>query len=284
MKTVILGSKGMLGYELDKVFSNYDPILLSKDDLDITDKDRVKFKINELKPELIINAAAYTGVDGAEENEELATKTNGHAVGYIVEASSKINATLVHFSTDYVFDGSKKQGYTEYDKPNPINAYGRSKLAGENEILRFPPATTAGRQDDKLKYYIIRTSWLYGEHGKNFVDTMLSLSKKGELIKVVDDQFGSPTYTIDLALATRQIIEDKRPSGIYHRTNSGITSWYDFTKEIFNAFDVKTDVAPCASNEFPRPAKRPKYSILKSTKLPEMRPWQEALQDYKSNQ
>ncbi len=113
---------------------------------------------------------------------------------------------------------------------------------------------------------------------------MLSLSKKGELIKVVDDQFGSPTYTIDLALATRQIIEDKRPSGIYHRTNSGITSWYDFTKEIFNAFDVKTDVAPCASNEFPRPAKRPKYSILKSTKLPEMRPWQEALQDYKSNQ
>jgi dTDP-4-dehydrorhamnose reductase len=178
----------------------------------------------------------------------------------------------VHFSTDYVFDGSKKEGYVEGDKPSPINAYGRSKLAGEKAI-----------QESELgNWHIIRTAWLYGEHGKNFVDTMLSLSKKRESIKVVDDQFGSPTNAVDLAKAIRELIESKAESGIYHRTNKGVTSWYEYAKEIFNAFHVKADVLACSSDEFPRPAKRPKYSILKSTKLPEMNSWQQALQDYQS--
>ena len=162
----------MLGSALSSAFKDYNPDLLNKSELDITDESSVKSKIKELLPELIINAAAYTDVDGAEENEELATKINGYAVGYLARASKQVNATLVHFSTDYVFDGSKKEGYVEGDKPSPINAYGRSKLAGEKAI-----------QESELgNWHIIRTAWLYGEHGKNFVDTMLSLSKKRESV------------------------------------------------------------------------------------------------------
>ena len=273
MKTLIIGAKGMLGSALSDAFSDLDPILWNREDLDITNQDIVKSKIKELSPEFIINAAGYTDVDGAEENEELATKINGNAVGYLAEVSKQISATFVHFSTDYVFDGTKKQGYVEDDKPSPINAYGRSKLEGELQVA------SSKLQD----YYIIRTSWLYGAHGKNFIDTMLQLAEKGGPIKVVNDQFGSPTYVADLAKATRELIESKIEPGIYHRTNDGVTSWYEFAKEIFKVFNIKADVLSCASDEFPRKALRPKYSILKSTKLPNMRSWKEALQDYKSN-
>lgn len=271
MKTLIVGARGMLGHELVKVFLDWKPFLWDKDEIDITNQAQVEQKISDLAPELIINAAAYTNVDACETNEALATKVNGEAVGYLAEAAGKIGATLVHYSTDYVFDGGKKEGYGEDDEPNPINAYGRSKLEGELRV------TSSELRD----WYIIRTAWLYGKDGKNFVETMLALAGKGQLIKVIDDQISSPTYAVDLAKATRELIESKKPAGIYHRTNSGQTSWHGFAKEIFSVFGKQVDLSPCATSDYPLPAKRPAYSVLRNTKLPEMRSWQEALRAYK---
>lgn len=279
MKTLIIGAKGMLGHELAKAFVEYRPTLWDIDEIDITDQGRVNDKIGALSPELIINAAAYTNVDACEENEELAHLVNGTAVRYLAEVASKLGATLVHYSTDYVFDGTKQEGYTEDDAPNPINAYGRSKLAGEQAILK---ATKPQGASSPLRYYLIRTAWLYGHAGKNFVETMLSLADKGQPIKVVDDQVGSPTYAPDLAQATRELIASKAESGIYHRTNSERVSWYGFAKAIFEVYGKAVDVSPCATAEYPRPAQRPAFSVLRSTKLPPLRSWQEALRDYAS--
>lgn len=270
MKTLIIGAKGMLGHELAKTFLGWKPFLWDMDEIDITDEAQVNEKIGDLAPELIINAAAYTNVDACETNEAVATKVNGEAVGYLANVAAKLGATLVHYSTDYVFDGTKKEGYGESDTPNPINAYGRSKLAGEVAIQNVK----------LLNCYIVRTAWLYGLHGKNFVETMLSLADKGGQIKVVDDQVGSPTYAVDLAKATRELVESKKPAGIYHRTNSGQTSWHGFAQEIFTIFKKEVNLSPCASSEYPLPAKRPAYSVLRNTKLPEMRSWQEGLRAY----
>ena len=290
MKTLIIGAKGMLGHELAKAFLDWKPYLWDMDEIDITNQAQVNEKISDLGPELIINAAAYTNVDACETNEELATKVNGEAVGYLAEAAVKIGAILVHYSTDYVFDGSKKEGYGEDDEPNPVNAYGRSKLVGERVILNeakrseesqgLSTGSFAGAQDDGFKYYIIRTAWLYGKDGKNFVETMLSLAEKGQPIKVIDDQMGSPTYAVDLAKATHELVESNQPSGIYHRTGSGQTSWYGFAKEIFTVFNKQVDLLPCTTAEYPLPAKRPAFSVLNSTKLAPMRTWQEALRAY----
>lgn len=271
MKILILGAKGMLGQELAHVFADYQPILWTKDDFDITSKFQVYEKIASLKPELIINAAAYTSVDDCETNEDLATKINGQAVGCLAEVANKIGAKLIHYSTDYVFDGKNKEGYGEDDKPNPISAYGRSKLEGELQL-----------KNSKLTdWYIIRTAWLYSMHGKNFVKTMLSLADKGQPIKVVVDQIGSPTYAYDLALATRRLLESQEPSGIYHLTNSSQTSWYGFAQEIFKVFDKQVNLSSCTTIEYPVPAKRPAYSVLRNTKIKPMRSWQEALRAYK---
>jgi len=270
MKTLIIGAKGMLGYELAKAFISDKPFLWDLDEIDITDREQVDEKIGSLAPELIINVAAYTNVDACEENEELATRVNGEAVGYLAHAAQTLGAAFVHYSTDYVFDGTQKEGYMENGKPQPINAYGRSKLAGEERI-----------QSSGLKnWYIIRTAWLYGANGKNFVETMLSLQEKNSPIAVVDDQVGSPTYAPDLAQATRDIVESKKPFGIYHRTNDNTTSWYKFAKEIFQVFNKDADLKACATADYPRPAARPAFSVLRSTKLPALRPWQEALRAY----
>ncbi|MBI1961322.1 MAG: dTDP-4-dehydrorhamnose reductase [Parcubacteria group bacterium] len=277
MKTLIVGASGMLGVELAKAFADDKPTLWDIDEIDITDPNQVHDKVGTLAPELIINAAAYTNVDACEENEELATRVNGAAVGHLADVASRLGATLVHYSTDYVFDGSKQAGYSEEDMPNPINAYGRSKLAGERAIMKASKPLT---RSSPLSYYLIRTAWLYGHGGKNFVETMLSLAEKGEPIKVVDDQIGSPTYAPDLAQATAELVASKAESGIYHRTNSGITSWYGFAKAIFGVYGKDVDVSPCTTSEYPRPAKRPSYSVLQSTKLPPLRAWQEALGDY----
>ncbi len=205
--------------------------------MDITDREQVIRIIKELKPEAVINAAAYTNVDGCEDERELAYNVNGKAPGYVAEACAAINAKLVHYSTDYVFDGSKKE-YVESDTTNPINVYGESKLLGEQNIARA-----------MKDYRIIRTSWLFGRHGKNFVDTMLTLSKQMDRVKVVNDQVGKPTYTVDLAEKTREILE--LPPGIYHITNDGVCSWYEFASAII------PNTTPCTSEEFPRKAKRP---------------------------
>lgn len=261
----------MLGTELSVVFNDLKPICWDIADLDITKEEIVQKRIREMSPSVIINASAYTNVDGAEENEELANQINGIAVGHLAKTAELIGAKLVHYSTDYIFNGENKAGYREDEKPDPINAYGRSKLLGE-EIIR----------KECKKYYIIRTSWLYGRAGKNFVETMIDLASKNKELKVVNDQFGKPTYTLDLALETKKILEHGNPYGIYHITNEEQTSWYDFAKKIFEIEGLKNEAIPVTSEQFRRPAPRPHYSSLINTKLPRMRNWQNALADYLS--
>lgn len=256
---LILGAGGMLGHALTHVISN---TVSRGKELDITDRDRIISFITKLKPAIVINAAAYTDVEGCEEHADIAMRVNGIAPSYLAEACRKVDAKLIHYSTDYVFDG-EKTAYTEEDSPNPLNAYGRSKLLGEQKIM-----------ETMENYYIIRTSWLYGPHGKNFVDTMLELSRTQQLVKVVNDQFGRPTYTLDLAQATQMVISYS--PGIYHLTNDGTCSWYDFARAII------PNVVPCNTDEYPRKANRPKNSTLVSIKVPPLRHWRDALADYLS--
>lgn len=256
-KVLILGAYGMLGHDLQRVFSH---AILRGHDLDITDAGKVTTAIDDLHPALVINAAAYTDVDGCEDQRDLAFTVNGDSLVPLARACRDNGAILVHFSTDYVFDGTRK-AYQENDVPHPINVYGESKLLGEKNIRE--------NMDD---YRIIRTSWLFGKHGKNFVETMLRLSSEMPQVRVVNDQFGKPTYTADLARKTADIASSS--PGIYHITNEGICSWYKFSCAII------PNVVPCSTAEYPRKAKRPAYSVLSNTKTSPMRPWQEALKAY----
>lgn len=250
----------MLGTDIYKIFP--DAVALTHTDIDITDKEQVIKTIKHIAPDVVINAAAYTDVDGCEneDNRELAFDVNGRAPGYIAEGCSLAGAKFIHFSTDYVFDGSKKE-YVESDHTSPINMYGESKLLGEKNII-----------ENMNDYRIIRTSWLFGHHGKNFVDTMSSLSREVDIVKVVNDQFGKPTFTADLSKKIVEIIG--LDPGIYHITNEGICSWYEFASAIID------NAVSCSSEEFIRPAKRPEYSVLINTKTSPMRHWNEALAEY----
>ena len=259
-KTVIFGAYGMLGHDLQQVFP--EAVLFGRADLDITDTAQVKRAIRETGPAVVINAAAYTDVDGCEDNVEHAYLVNCEALEHISRACRNMNARLIHFSTDYVFDGTRQE-YLESDDTNPINVYGRSKLLGEQNIMQH--------MDD---YLIIRTSWLFGRHGRNFVDTMLDLSPGMDEVRVVDDQFGKPTYTADLAQKTAEIIG--MGAGIYHITNEGVCSWYEFASAVI------PNIVSCSSDEFIRKAKRPKYSVLVNRKTEPMRHWKDALKDYLS--
>jgi dTDP-4-dehydrorhamnose reductase len=248
-KYLIIGAGGMLGHALRKVFPEAYPCRHS--DVDITDPDAVRKILERSAPSVVINAAAYTNVDGCEENGNLADAVNGSGPGFLADACASAGAVLVHYSTDYVFDGTRTE-YIETDTPNPINRYGASKLLGEKNIMK-----------NHKNFRIIRTSWLFGAHGKNFVDTVLTLSKSQDQVKVVTDQIGKPTYTADLAAKTREIIA--REPGIYHITNDGRCSWYEFARTFI------PNAVPCTSAEFPRPAKRPAFSVLTNTKTPPMR-------------
>lgn len=272
-KILIIGAKGMLGTELMDVFNNdksYKTVGTDMRDFDITKKEQVSKNIEKIKPEIVINAAAYTKVDDCEKEKEICMKVNGRAVGYIAKICHKLDAIMVHYSTDYIFDGNKKEGYKEDDQSfAPLNVYGKSKLLGEQEL-----------QKNHNKFYLIRTAWLYGRNGKNFVDTMLELAKKMQEIKVVNDQHGKPTLARDLAKRTKELIERSYPFGVYHITNEGMITWYDFAKKIFAIAKINVKVIPVTSAEFPRPAKRPKYSALVNTKLPKSRKWDKALLEY----
>jgi len=257
VKIMIFGAYGMLGHDLQRVFPEAE--CFGKE-LDITEKETLIKTITTSRPNVVINAAAYTDVDGCEDNVDHALRVNGEALAHIAGACIEVKAKLVHFSTDYVFDGTKQE-YRESDATNPINVYGRSKLLGEQNIMEH--------MED---YRIIRTSWLFGRHGKNFVDTMLGLSGQMDTVKVVDDQFGKPTYTVELAQKTADII-DMEP-GIYHITNEGVCSWYEFASAII------PNAVPCTSNEFIRKAARPKYSVLVNTKTGLMCHWRDALRAY----
>ncbi len=270
MKTLIVGAKGMLGSMLGQVFAEHAPVSWDKEEIDIAVMEQVRNKVKGLMPELIINAAAYTNVDGAETDKETVFAVNELGVANLATVAQEIDALLVHYSTDYVFPGDKKEGYAEHDPPGPaVNVYGQSKLAGERALSTIKP-----------RYYLLRTAWLYGPGGRNFVTTMLQLAQEHKLLSVVSDQYGCPTFTKDLAQATRAIIEQQYPLGIYHTVNDGVASWFEFAQKIFEYSDITADIKPTTSAEFPRPAKRPAYSILLNTKGPRLRRWQQALDEY----
>ena len=273
MKILLFGSEGMLGHALADVFSDEELISLTRSDVDITREHEVEKIIEDNLPDLIINSAAFTDVDGAESNRDLALAINGDGVGYIARAAEAVGATCVHYSTDYIFNGSKHEGYDEHSNEyEPLNVYGESKLLGEQLL-----------QEYCSRFYVIRTSWLFGPHGKNFATTMLQLGKDRDSLKVVNDQHGRPTYTVDLAQATKELVDDKAAHGIYHLTNGTDTSsitWYEFAHEIFHQAGLEVTLSPCTSDEYPRPAKRPEYSVLLNTKRPPLRDWRAALQEY----
>lgn len=266
---LVTGSSGMLGQDLCPILEDedYEIIETNSKSLDITDFEKVQQLLEKEKPDYIINCAAYTNVDGAEEDFETAILINAKGAENLAKICNELNITLIHISTDYVFDGEKKEPYVPSDKTGPIGNYGLSKLRGEEAIQKFCK-----------KYYIIRTSWLYGHHGKNFVETMISLAEKPEL-KVVDDQIGCPTWTVDLSNALLDLIEEAPEYGIYHICGGGgKTSWYNFAKEVFKQMKLKVNLKPCKSEEFPRPAKRPKSSVMDNQGI--LRDWKLALKDY----
>lgn len=257
-KVLLIGADGMLGGELNERLEKiYDVTSTTVETLDICDRDAVVNKAKEVKPYFIINCAAYTNVDGCETNFNLANRVNGIALENIAEAASNVDATVIHISTDYVFDGELPvdKSYTEDMTPLPVSAYGKSKLLGEQNVSKTS------------KHYILRTAWLYGTRGKNFVKTMLRLSKEKDMISVVSDQHGSPTSTTTLCKIIEQIMEKEPEYGIYHSTCEGFTTWYDFTCKIFEYANIKTPVKPITSDEYTTPTKRPSNSQLSKEKL-----------------
>ncbi len=270
MTWLVIGSRGQLGTDLMDLLSDK-AIGLDVPDIDITDLDSVAQAIYEVGPELVVNCAAYTAVDAAESDETTAQAVNGTGAANVAEAAAQTR--LIHVSTDYVFDGTATTPYAENAAPSPRSAYGRTKLFGEQAVLRHPEA------------YVVRTAWLYGAAGNNFVKTMLGLEKTRDTLSVVDDQVGQPTWSRDLAAQLILLGSSSAAPGIYHGTNSGQTSWYGFTRRIFELAGADPDrVLPTTTDEFPRPAPRPAYSVLGHERWREqgmqpMRPWEQALAD-----
>ncbi|UCH12906.1 MAG: dTDP-4-dehydrorhamnose reductase [Candidatus Omnitrophota bacterium] len=292
MKILITGSSGMLGQALcAKLADRHEVIgidikevaecklqLADFFQLDITDRNLIIQKIEEVAPDIIIHCAAYTDVDGCESNPEKAQELNVATTATIAEGCKLTSSYMIYISTDFVFDGKKKSPYTEKDRPNPINIYGKTKLEGEDAV-----------KDMLDKYLIIRTSWLFGKGGKNFVDIILNRAKKEKELKVVNDQIGCPTYAIDLAGAVASVISNQLPviSGrLLNITNSGSCTWYEFAREIFGLANISgVDIMPISSEELGRPARRPKMSVLDNTKFREISdrylpPWRDALKRY----
>ena len=274
MKVALTGAGGMLGHAVRNVFSDLDLIPFSRAELDITSLDDAVTKIRDARPDFLIHAAAFTNVDACETQPETAYLVNGIGTRNIAIACEEIHCPVIHISSDYVFDGTKTSPYDEWDIPRPVSRYGISKLMAE----QFVSSLTN-------RFYIVRTSWLYGSNGKNFVDTIIRLLAEKDTLRVVNDQFGSPTYTDDLARLLRELMG--RGYGIYHATNSGVCTWYEFAVEIAERQGIRKQIIPVTSEEFDRPAKRPANSALNDTMLrlegiPPLRHWEDALDDYLS--
>jgi len=273
VKILITACNGQLGVDLTDFYSKSCEVAAYKDvDLDITDVDKVMSAVKKEKPDVIINTAAITNVDGCEANKALADKVNRDGAGVMARAAASCGARLVHISTDYVFDGSSKKAYTENDKPCPQSVYGSSKLAGELEVQKYE------------KSYILRTAWLYGPHGNNFVKTMLRLGKEKGEVSVVTDQIGNPTSTFELIRIIDTVLK-RGEFGIYHATCSGVCSWNEFAREIFRTAGMDVAVKDVTSEQFVRPAKRPAYSNLSKEKLFKTcgyraTDWHDALKEY----
>ncbi len=266
MKVLVTGANGMLGQDLCPILEDVGAFVVETDidNLDITNFEMVEKVLTDVRPDIVVHCAAYTNVDKAEEDLETATKINVNGTENLAKVCGNHEITLIYISTDYVFDGTKETLYTFADKANPQNNYGLTKYQGEEAVRKYCE-----------KHYIARTSWLYGHHGKNFVETMLSLADRPEL-KVVDDQIGCPTWTVELANGILKLLA--KPYGTYHVCGSGQTSWYGFAKEIFEQSKLKVNLQPCTTAEFPRPAKRPAFSAMDNENL--CRNWKVALQDY----
>ncbi len=271
-----------MGSQLISVFErDYEVIAWDRDELDITDFNRLEKSVSTIEPDIIINAVAYNAVDKCEESEieqGRARKINGDAVRKLAHIALELDALLVHYVSDYIFDGDNKKGYNEDALPMPISKYGITKLLGEQAILSLA--------DKGLKYYLIRSSKLFGPKGKSdaakpsFFDIMLKLSKERDEIDAVDAEVSCFTYTPDLASATLKLVEDMKPFGIYHITNTGPATWYEAAKELFKLAGINIKLNPVTPEQFPRPAKRPKYAVLLNTKLEPLRDYKEALKEY----
>jgi dTDP-4-dehydrorhamnose reductase len=275
MKILVTGANGQLGRELVLLPAPRDMEIVGfgREELDITDLAQCRSVIQSHKPEAIIHCAAYTKVDQAESQPDEAYRVNAYGTRNAALAAEEIGAKFVYISTDYVFDGRADKPYREYDRTDPQTVYGRSKLAGEQLV-----------QSLSSRYFIVRTSWVYGKHGANFVKTMLKLAEERDRLKVVHDQIGSPTYTLDLARFLLELVKSDY-YGIYHASNSGVCSWYEFAKAIFEERRLNVHVEPCTTEEFPRPAPRPAWSVLdhgaiRAHGFEPLRPWREALRDY----
>lgn len=268
---LVVGANGMLGRDLMALLGSR-ARGVDIDDIDITDLQSTERVVRALHPSVVVNCAAYTDVDGCEANVETAMQVNGEGVGHLAMATRTIGARLVQISTDYVFDGAKGSPYLEDDPPCPLNVYGESKLAGEMNAAVNPD------------HLIVRTQWLYGRHGKNFVETMLRLAREKDELTVVDDQIGSPTWTVDLARAIVALI-DTGCRGIYHAANAGFCSWNGFARAIFQETGVDIPVHGMTTDQLNRPARRPLYSTLDCAKLEQdagfrPQPWRDALRAY----
>ncbi|MBC6975851.1 dTDP-4-dehydrorhamnose reductase [Bacillus sp. Xin] len=277
MKKVIAitGAKGQLGRQFAEDLHDlgYRVCALSREDMDITDFSKVDLILRKINPNTIIHCAAYTKVDLAEAERDKAFLVNALGTRNVAVVAEKMAAKLVYISTDYVFDGKKDTGYDEFDTPNPINVYGASKYAGENFVKNF-----------HSRHFIVRTSWLYGKYGNNFVETMLKLAKNQLGIKVVNDQTGSPTHVKDLVQCVKELMETEL-YGTYHGSNAGACTWYEFAKGIFSLCDIKVNTTPISTKGFSTGALRPAYSVLDSYALRlngfhVMKPWREGLKEY----
>lgn len=269
MEILITGSNGQLGQELAETLPGrgHGAVALSRDELDVADPDAVERAIEVHSPQLVVNAAAYTNVDGSETQTDLAYAVNAIGPRNLAQACEQRGCELLHVSTNYVFDGETGRPYEPFDLPNPISAYGRTKLAGEEYVKHL-----------SSRWYVIRSAGVYGR-GHNFVRTMLRLGTERSALKVKDDEFVSPTYARDLAWGIIGILESGR-YGLYHVTNAGSCSWYEFAREIFRLAGIEVEVAPVASSEYPLPAARPANGVLSSLGSPGLRHWREALADY----
>lgn len=290
MRILITGARGMLGSDLSRIIGSNERHQVVETDvielpesfrLDITQEEKIKDFIVGAEPEVVINTAGYTDVDGCETNIELAFSVNAEGVKNLALACQKLRVFLVHLSTDYVFDGNKGTPYCEGDSPNPLGIYGRSKLQGEIYLRQILD-----------RYLLIRTQWLYGKKGKNFVETILNLARTRDELKVVDDQWGSPTFTRDLSRAIKELIE-KGANGIYHIVNEGYCNWFEFAQKILELNGNQVTLTPLSSTELfasgGRPAPRPSFSVLSIEKLRKdmgivLPAWQESLKEYLLNE
>ena len=278
MKVLVTGVNGQLGYDVVKELEQrgHKAIGVDRKIMDLTSTEQIKECVETVKPEAIIHCAAYTAVDKAEDEEELCRRVNATATKDIAECAKKLDIPMIYISTDYVFDGTKDGGYKEEDTPNPINVYGQTKYEGELYV-----------QELLEKYYIVRISWVFGENGNNFIDTMLRLAKEMDSLNVINDQVGSPTYTKDLSRLLVDMVETDK-YGIYHATNEEYCTWYEFAKEIFKISKIDIEVNPINTSQYSTKAARPLNSKLNKDKLTnngfnKLTTWKESLKEYIHN-